>query len=199
MLAGSTLTNPTNGSEYAVVTITNLLGLFLWAIVQGVVCAMLSTGDPFETEYQNNLDSINFFMNDLNIDKELRRRMRGYLRSTKNTKKRNGYISLVKDNFSQELQEEIRFDMSGHLFIKAVPFLEEMHKLHKDNGQFRHCELFFERISLKVLRRGFAPQETILNPSDCGIFTATHGVQCCFTNQSNSGPNIDQKSSKLGL
>ena len=49
--------------------------------------------------------------------------------STKNTKKRNGYVGLIKDNFSMQLQEEIRYHMSGHILAKAVPFFNALEGL----------------------------------------------------------------------
>ena len=143
MLGGAFLREPVNSLEYFVTTIVNLLGLFLWAIVQGVVCAMMSTGNPLETEYKNNLDAINFLMEDSNLDPELRRRMRAYMRSTKETKKRSGYTNLIASNFSQELQEEIRFNMSGHLLANSVPFLSHVF----NNDAFPNNGIFFEKLS----------------------------------------------------
>ena len=43
MLAGGFLREPLNSLEYAVVICVNLMGLFLWAIVQGVVCAVFGS------------------------------------------------------------------------------------------------------------------------------------------------------------
>ena len=68
---------------------------------------MLSTGNPMETKYKNTLDELNFLMEDMNLPRDLRRRMRGYLRSTKDTSKRKGYRAAIEENFSPELQQEI--------------------------------------------------------------------------------------------
>lgn len=127
---------------------------------------------PF-AEYQNNLDAINFLMNDLSMPSDLRRRMRAYMRSTKDTKKRLGYVKLVEDNFSRELQEEIRYSMSGHLLARAVPFFTEIYD--DDGNTFPSRAQFFERVSTGVRRQAFAPHEQIADPN-AFLSIVTHGV-----------------------
>ena len=60
---------------------------------------MLATGDPAETEYTNRLDAINFLVRDMDLPHDLRRRMRQYMRTTKDTRKRDGYRALIDQSF----------------------------------------------------------------------------------------------------
>ena len=133
LLAGSFYYMPANAVEHIVVGFYNILGLVLWAIVQGVVCAMLTTGNPFETDYKNRLDAVNFLMKDMKLPSDLRRRMRAYMRTTKETKKRGGFVDLVRENFSDELSQEIHFGISGSLFARTVPYFAKLTRLgHPD-------------------------------------------------------------------
>jgi len=150
-----------------IILVVNLFGAFLWAIVQGVVCAMLSTGNPLETTYKNNLDAINFLMEDMKIPQALRTQMRAYMRSTKDTKKRMGYVDLIHDNFSPELQHQIRFKMAGHLLIKT-PLFEPV-------WDFPNKTDFFEKLSACVSRGAYAPNETIEDPSSA-LYVISSGM-----------------------
>ena len=173
MLSGGYISAPKNNTEYTILILVNLFGAFLWAMVQGVVCAVLSTGNPLETEYKNNLDALNFLMRDMSLPSDLRQRMRAYMRSTKDTKKRSGYASLVKHNFSTELQEEIRFEMAGHL-LEKTPVFAPIVKGHGSEG-FENSKQFFEKLSPHMERRAFAPDE-IVTGSASGIFIISSGV-----------------------
>lgn len=62
MLAGSTGISPKNTGEWVLSFVASLAGLFLFAMVQGTVCAMLSTGNPMEQKYKADLDMLNFLM-----------------------------------------------------------------------------------------------------------------------------------------
>lgn len=178
MLSGGYISAPKNKTEYTILILVNLFGAFLWAMVQGVVCAVLSTGNPLETEYKNNLDALNFLMRDMSLPSDLRQRMRAYMRSTKDTKKRSGYASLVKQNFSTELQEEIRFEMAGHL-LEKTPVFAPIVKRHGPERAlpegFENSKQFFEKLSPHMERRAFAPDE-IITGSASGIFIISSGV-----------------------
>ena len=59
MLSGGYISAPKNNTEYTILILVNLFGAFLWAMVQGVVCAVLSTGNPLETEYKEKASCAN--------------------------------------------------------------------------------------------------------------------------------------------
>uniref|UniRef100_A0A7S2CQW0 Ion transport domain-containing protein n=1 Tax=Haptolina brevifila TaxID=156173 RepID=A0A7S2CQW0_9EUKA len=72
---------PENLEEYVLFIINILLGSVLWAMVVGTVCGVMTTGDPHSIKFKQDMDALNFFLEDMNMPSQLRMRAREYLRN----------------------------------------------------------------------------------------------------------------------
>ena len=108
--------------EYVVFFIALLLGSVIWAIVQGVVCGIITTGDPCFIEHRQNMDALNFLMEDMKVDMDIRVRVRDYYRQTQSLLKRQSYNGLV-ELLSPQLSTDVRVKM-GEVYVSAVWWLQ---------------------------------------------------------------------------
>jgi hypothetical protein len=85
---------PQNFPEYLLFFVGILLGSVTWAMVVGTICATLSTGDPYTIAFKQNMDALNYFLDDMNIDPKLHVGAREYLRNTRDLYKKREYNNL---------------------------------------------------------------------------------------------------------
>jgi len=111
--------NPENFAEYVLWTICLLLGSVLWAIVVGTICGLTATGDPHEIKFRQSMDSLNYFLIDMDIPQPVRVKTREYLRQTRDLSKHQSYFELV-DMLSPNIRSEVILTMS-EATLKTVP------------------------------------------------------------------------------
>lgn len=141
---------PENFIEYCVFFACILIGSVLWAMVVGTICATLATGDPHTIAFKQNMDQLNYFLEDMNMPQELRIRVREYLRNTRELGKKASYNVLV-EILSPALRSEIVLMMSQRT-LEVVWYLQSIEK-----GAL-------VELALRMARAGYAPREKI--PSD---------------------------------
>jgi len=141
---------PENTSEFMVFFMCTLLGSVLWAIVVGTICGLIATGDPHDINYRQTMDSLNYFLTDLNIPHETRIKTREYLRQARYLSKHQAYIELV-DNFSHDIRNDLVLRMSSAT-LNAVWYLADCGK---------ECPEFIIDLALKLDRTCWAPKEKI--------------------------------------
>jgi len=142
---------PENLIEYIVYWLCIFLGSLAWAGVVGTICAVLTTSDPSTLEFKVDMDSLNYFMEDMNMPNGLRLRVREYLRNKRDLYKKRSYNDLL-DILSPELKTEVVHKMSGDL-LSQVWYL---HELEKENE--RPCLV---ELSTSLQRAVFAPREKV--------------------------------------
>ena len=81
-----------------------LLGTVLFAAIQGVICGIVTNGDPEETLWRQDMDALNFMMRDNKLPQELRIRVRAYFRRSKQLNRRTSYNDLVSRTLSSQLK-----------------------------------------------------------------------------------------------
>ena len=141
---------PENFAEYVLFLLSIAVGSVTWAGVVGTICAVLTTSDPATLEFKQDMDSLNYFLADMSMPHELRRRAREYLRNKRDLYKKTSYNTLM-DILSPELRMDMVLEMSGEM-LKHVWYL---------------CDLEPEclvELSLKMSRAVYAPREKI--PAD---------------------------------
>jgi len=138
---------PENLAEYILFLVSIILGSVTWAMVVGTICATLSTGDPHNIAFKQNMDNLNYFLDDMNMPSELRIQAREYLRNTKDLAKKRSYIELM-DLFSPDLRQVVVLRMSAKM-LKSVWYFQ---------GLEDACVV---NLSLRVQRAGYAPREKI--------------------------------------
>jgi hypothetical protein len=122
-------------SESVLITVTNLGVRISFAILQGLIMRVLTTGNPDETRFRQRLDALNGMMRDQHIPKSVRYKVRDYFRKAKQLNKRLGYFGLIDSTVSTRLKTDLCTLMSRHTFDNIwwlkeceVPFIEELCK-----------------------------------------------------------------------
>lgn len=136
---------PENFVEYLIFFLCIVCGSVLWAMVVGTICAVLSTGDPHLIQFKQNMDTLNYFLEDMNMPQELRMRAREYLRNTKEIGKRASYNELVGI-----LSPTLRSDVVTEMSAKTLENVWYFAPLNKDT---------LVELSVKLGRAGYAPKE----------------------------------------
>ena len=88
LLGGVGITQPGNDAESVLFVIAILVGTIVFAGVQGVVIRVLTTGNPDEMLFRQNLDALNYMMSDQRLPRETRIRVREYFLKTRSLQKR---------------------------------------------------------------------------------------------------------------
>jgi hypothetical protein len=142
---------PENLMEYFVYWLCIFLGSLTWAGVVGTICAVLTTSDPATLEFKTDMDSLNYFLTDMNMPEQLRVRAREYLRNKRDLYKKRSYNELLTI-LSPELKTEVVFKMSGDLLSK-VWYLADLEKANE-----RACLV---ELSMQLARCVYAPREKV--------------------------------------
>jgi len=131
------------------------IGTVLFAAVQGIICGVVTQGDPDEIAWRQNNDALNFMMADTKLDKNTRMEVRRYFRNAKKMLKRRSYDTLIAGCLSKEMQGDVRFLISMPL-LRGVWWLRAC-----EEGAGEEGRQFLEELSTKLTREAFAPKEKI--------------------------------------
>lgn len=173
---------PENFAEYIIFLVGIILGSVTWAMVVGTICATLATGDPHTNAFKQNMDSLNYFLEDMQMPPELRIRAREYLRNGRDLIKKLSYNELVA-GLSPDLRADIVLHMSAKT-LEQVWYLRELEQAVRVELAMRlHREGFPPRekvssVNLNILVRGVAAKAgNILTPFSYCTYrcSLTHG------------------------
>ena len=92
---GAVSFGPQNLAENILFFLALLAGSVIWAIVQGVVCGIITVGDPHYIEHRQNMDQLNFLMRDMGVNQEVRIRVREYYQCTLPLNRRQSYSGIL--------------------------------------------------------------------------------------------------------
>ena len=155
-------------SESIIIVVTNLGVRISFAILQGLIMRVLTTGNPEETRFRQRLDALNAMMRDQHIPDVVKRKVRDYFRRSKQLAKRMSYFGLIDSTVSKKLKSDLRILMSRNTF-DTVWWLAL-------------CEVqFLEELSQCIKREAFAIDEPIPNADPDGIlrlYVLVTGVAC---------------------
>jgi hypothetical protein len=144
---------PENLSEYLVFLFGILLGSVTWAMVVGTICATMATGDPHTNAFKQNMDSLNYFLEDMNMPQELCVRAREYVRNGRDLIKKRSYTEII-DGLSPELRADIVLHMSANT-LEQIWYLSSLE-------QAARVEL-----AVRLARSGYAPREKLVTRDLC--------------------------------
>ena len=88
----------------------------LFAAVQGVICGIVTTGDPDEIAWRQNYDALNYMMADSGLPQEEKLAVRTFFRKSRRLFKRRSYVDLIDNCLSPELKDDVRYSISSKLF-----------------------------------------------------------------------------------
>ena len=155
LLGGVAEIQPNNDAESVVFIFSVLVGTVVFAGVQGVIIRVITTGNPDEMFFRQNLDALNFMMRDQRIPHDVRLRVRDYFRRAKGLVKRKSYVELIDLTLSTKMRAEMQYLISCSVF-KAVWWL-------------RQCEAeFLQQLACVTEREAFAADEKIQNVDETG-------------------------------
>ena len=161
LVGGVSTILPCNTAEYVFFFCAILIGTVLIAAVQGVICGVVTNGDPDEIKWRQNLDALNLMMADTNQPQRTRLAVRRFFRQSKRLFQRKSYDALVNECLSHALQRDVRYEIASGVF-QGVWWLKE-------------CERdFLEDLSVRVMRVAYGPQDRI--PADNTLNIVTHGM-----------------------
>jgi hypothetical protein len=153
MAGGVGILEAKNVPEFMCYSLAILVGTVLFATVQGIIVQVLTTGNPDETLFRQQLDALNYMMEDNRVDKESRVRVREYFRRSKSLQKRRSYVTLIDTTLSDELRGDVRYLVS-HTLFDSIWYLAA-------------CErAFLEDLSPYVTRQGYSIGERVETKSD---------------------------------
>jgi hypothetical protein len=155
LVGGVATIMPTNVTEYVFFFIAVFIGTVLFAAVQGVICGVVTQGDPDEIAWRQNNDALNFMMNDTKLPKPTRMEVRRYFRNAKKMLKRRSYDTLIAGCLSREMQGDVRYLISMPL-LRGVWWLCAC-----EDGAGEEGRQFLEDLSTRLTREAFAPKEKI--------------------------------------
>ena len=165
---------PANTVEYFFNFAAILCGTVLFAAIQGIICGVVTTGDPDETLWKQQNDKLNFMMEDCKVTPEMRQKVRMYFRRSKKMLKRRSYDSIIDECLSDDLQGDVRFLVSMQQF-RYVPWLWAAQKLEDDKGR-----QFLEDLSMHLTRKAFAKGEMMTVQDDLTILARGVASRCGF-------------------
>ena len=148
LVGGVSTVLPMNAAEYIFFFVAIAVGAVLFAAVQGIICGVVTNGNPDETRWHQNLDALNFMMADTMMPKEERVKVRQFFQKSKQLFKRRSYGDLIDGCLSKEMQGDVRYLISHEVF----------------NGVWwlRHLDRqYLEDLSVRLQRQAFAPKEQI--------------------------------------
>lgn len=165
---------PANTVEYFFNFAAILCGTVLFAAIQGIICGVVTTGDPDETLWKQQNDKLNFMMEDCKVAPDMRQKVRMYFRRSKKMLKRRAYDSIIDECLSNDLKGDVRFLVSKQQF-KYVPWLWVTQKLEGDKGR-----QFLEDLSMHLTRHAYAKGEMMTVQDDLTILARGVASRCGF-------------------
>lgn len=148
LVGGVSTIVPMNTTEYIFFFVAIIVGAVLFAAVQGIICGVVTNGDPDETRWKQNNDALNFMMKDTGVPREERMKVRYYFAKSKKLFKRRSYGTLIDNCLSTEMQGDVRYLISHDVF-HGVWWLRDLDRQ------------FLEDLSIRLRREAFAPKESI--------------------------------------
>lgn len=131
---------PENWPEYLVFLGCVMIGTVLWAIFVGSICGIQANIDPSEVEYVQTLDRLNYLMEDLGYEQDLRQKARAYLRYKKTAMKRSTYGEVLeKFEHSHKLYSNMAENLGASLLTR-VWYFNDIH-LALDRTLFQDGDL----------------------------------------------------------
>ena len=75
---------------------------------QGVICCIFTNGDPYETNFIQEMDALNEMMKDHNLPLDERYRVRDYFTKSKKLMRRRSHNELIQRTLSSHLTADVR-------------------------------------------------------------------------------------------
>jgi potassium voltage-gated channel Eag-related subfamily H protein 7 len=159
---------PANPGERVIALLCMFFCGCLYAYTVGEICGLVAQGDPATTEYNQNMDMLNSYMEEIKVPQSMRIRMREFFMHCKGTFRMKYYTDIL-ELLSPQLQGEFAAFQHGS-WLNSIPFFACDDDEERGN--------FITRIALKLEPRSFAPNEMIFlaNEESDSMYIMVRGV-----------------------
>lgn len=151
---------PTNVVERAYVLVVSIVGSFLWAFLIGSISGILSTGDPFDVSYRNQMDLLNSFIRQAKVSREVAMQAREFLRASRGMLKKRSYSSVVQ-SLSPGLREKMWPHICGSLQDGKVHLASVWYLSTVETP-------LLQELTLRMLPSAFPVRETVRDARSIG-------------------------------
>ena len=158
--SGMTLTSigygeflPVNTTERIFLIVLMVLSGFVWTFVIGKVSMVCTSLDPNTIAYQNDMDSLNFFMRDRQLNKELRLSLRDYFAQSREIRQRIQDQKLI-EKMSPLLQNTVSFE-ANRVWLDQIWYLRNVENMY-ETGQS-----FLARLCKRIQVCGYVQKERL--------------------------------------
>jgi hypothetical protein len=138
-----------NELEYRIAFSTMMVMGIVWAYVIGNLCKITGQKNPLDTQFQQRLDKLNNFMAAHHIDRDLRERLRAFLRRNQ-ARVESSYYNELLEILSPQLLGEVVTATHMPLMEKVVMSHLTCNELHKLRPHRRWC--WFSRCMYSACR-----------------------------------------------
>ncbi|CAK0847147.1 unnamed protein product, partial [Prorocentrum cordatum] len=95
---------PHNFTEYLTSTVCMLIMAMLWTYIIGSVCGIVGTMNPHQVQFQELMDNLNSYMDELGVPRKTKWKIRSYLHEAKSVSRLQAESRRVFDLLSPSLQ-----------------------------------------------------------------------------------------------
>lgn len=151
---------PANTTERVIAVIAMVICGSLYAYVIGAICGVVSERDPATSEYQQQVDLLNDYMNEIKVGKKLRTRLRDYFTHCKSILRMRHYQEVL-ENMSDALKGEVARHSHSE-WLQRIPFFNAKNEEERDR--------FVIQVALKLHADAFGPNEMVFREGDTADF-----------------------------
>jgi len=146
--------SPRSMGEQVYVILSMLVGAGFFSFVVGTCCSLVEGLDGMNVRFQENLDSINDYMELCQMPKKLRKRIRDYVWNYKEVSSRKNQVEILA-SMSPSLKQEVLLFNYG----------EELMWVQHFRGAPKH---FLCLLAMQIQHRMYGPGDIIVNEGDFG-------------------------------
>ena len=139
-------------SERILATICMLIGAGVYAYMVGAICGIVASMDMLTTEFNQTMDSLNDYMAEMGLPKEMRYKLRTYFHHCKHINRIKNYKHLL-EGMSPALRGRVTSLVHG-------PALKDVYFFSCSDEE--ETDRFVTQISMCMGAEAYAPQETVI-------------------------------------
>lgn len=156
MVMGYGQVEPANYTEEVVAIVIMIISGAIYAYVIGAICGIVSQMDPATQHYNQTMDQLNGFMEEIHLPQEQRNDYRDYFTFCKHKFKVEYYLNLL-----EQMSPTLRGNISMHLHADSicnVPFF--------NCNDDKERESFISMLATELKPEAFAPGELLITPNE---------------------------------
>ena len=135
-----------------------LVGAAVYAYMVGVLCGVVAGMDQMTQDYNNTMDQLTSYMDEIRLPSEKKPLVREYFQHCRNLRRMEAYQHLL-GLMSPALRGQVANHMNGP-WVKAVYFF------NPKSARKEELNEFVTEVSMKMTQLAFIPNESVVNLGD---------------------------------